>query len=76
MKWGTRCIGVGVMSVLELKLRSGIVGEIVEQRGNSQSMFGIIVFLGMRWDINGLLVGKERKTRAIMATTVPQKGGR
>eukprot|EP00973_Karenia_brevis_P006528 888162-Karenia_brevis.AAC.1 len=47
-----RCIGVGVMFVLEPELRSGIVREIVEKRKNCQSMCGIIVFLGMRWGIN------------------------
>eukprot|EP00973_Karenia_brevis_P013280 1803265-Karenia_brevis.AAC.1 len=29
--------------------------------------------MGYKWTV---LVGKERKTGAIMATTVPQKGGR
>eukprot|EP00973_Karenia_brevis_P026122 3605150-Karenia_brevis.AAC.1 len=29
--------------------------------------------MGYKWTV---LVGKERKTAAIMATTVPQKGGR
>eukprot|EP00973_Karenia_brevis_P084493 11728019-Karenia_brevis.AAC.1 len=35
------------------ELKSGIAGEIVEKTGNCQSMYGTIVFQGMRWGVNG-----------------------
>eukprot|EP00973_Karenia_brevis_P007833 1062470-Karenia_brevis.AAC.1 len=80
MKWGIQIIGVGVIFVLRQEQTRERERDCRRDDGKERRLPEYVWDYcfpgdeaGYRWTV---LVGKERKSKMIMATTVPHKGGR